>query len=491
MNLRLIALAALAAAGSAHALTPVEIDAARTNLTLKEVFVSGASAQRLFIGAYAQSICKTSDFDVFMNVDGTKIGNNHRAYSCTLNKKVGNWNAGTPVVIYKRDQGGSGQGVFPIQTAPGTAIDFMNVSNATCVATANPRPATDILKATFTCGAAVTPKVPHAGVSDVEPAIMVNAVNGGSGSTSELDIKAANLALMGIVVNRDLYRALQEQQGIIAPGGAMIDVPADQTAWTAADKATIPSLPASFITAALAGKLTGAVGKTVPGWDAVISTAVDANVATKQVNVCRREIGSGTQAAAQLYFLNNPISSGTGILAPAADNGVPIAVTGGLAVKADSSSGNLIANCIGAAQNQGAYALGILSRENNPRANNAPTTANPYRFVKIDGMVPHPTEARSGGYNYLYAATMQFNKTNTPATSDLGKFIIDMRTNAGKPSSMAVFDIDNKVGYLSLPSTYTGLYSTQTDPNVLTFGAQVERVSAPVPNSKAPLRMVK
>lgn len=489
MKYRLITLAAMLAAGSAHALSPADIDAARSAGSLKEVRVGGASAQRLFIASYAQSICDPASFDVFHDVDGSKIGNNYRAYSCTLSKKVGNYNIGTPILLSKTDKGGSANGVFPIldSAAPGL-VPFINVSAATCVRTANPTPAIDILKPSYTCGANVINVTPDAGVSDVEPAVIVKPVNGGASQlTTQLDVKAANLSLFGIAVNKTLYRALQEQQGIIAAGAAMVDVPADQGTWDASVYATIPSLPVSFVTSALAGKLSGS-STTQPGWDVVVGAAVDANVATKQVNVCRREVGSGTQAAAQMYFLANPVAVGTGLIAPQADNGVPVGANGALAVKADSSTGNLIANCLTPVENQGGYALGIMSRENNPRANGGNAV---YRFVKLNGEVPHPDRARDGSYSYMYAATMQFNKVMVPAASDLGKFIVAMRTGAGVPASMASFDNDNKYGYLSLPSTYTGLYSTQTNANVLKFGSRVERVSTPAPNSAAPLRIVK
>ena len=86
---------------------------------------------------------------------------------------------------------------------------------------------------------------------------------------------------------------------------------------------------------------------------------------------------------------------------------------------------------------------------------------------------------------------MQFNKTLVSATSAEGKFIAAMRTNAGKPSSMNKFDLDNQYGYLALPSMYTGLYSNLADPVAIKFGSRVERTSAPAANSATPLRLVK
>jgi hypothetical protein len=52
------------------------------------------------------------------------------------------------------------------------------------------------------------------------------------------------------------------------------------------------------------------------GWNLVIPASVDAGVLSKQVNVCRRVIGSGTQAAFNVEFLNAGCATGTSAHAP-------------------------------------------------------------------------------------------------------------------------------------------------------------------------------
>ena len=69
------AAALLAAIGSAHALTPAEVDAARANGSLKEVNVAGASALRLSFAAYAGEILNNMH-----RYQNDAAGNNHRAY---------------------------------------------------------------------------------------------------------------------------------------------------------------------------------------------------------------------------------------------------------------------------------------------------------------------------------------------------------------------------------------------------------------------------
>jgi len=161
------AAAALAFVGSANALTPAQIDAARAAGTLKEVFVSGASALRLSFGAYIQEICNAgqggglNNFDVFFN-SGATPGNNFRAYSCTLRVAQGNWAAGTSLLVVKRDSGGSVAGVGPVAGA-GTAIGRMTV-DGTCTATGSPSPATDFLVQGYNCPN-TTNVIPQIGLS--------------------------------------------------------------------------------------------------------------------------------------------------------------------------------------------------------------------------------------------------------------------------------------------------------------------------------------
>lgn len=487
MNQRLIALAVLAATGSAHALTPTEIVNARTAGTLKEVYVAGASAQRLFIGAWFQQQCNTTTFDVFFNGTGSApSGSNHRAYSCTLKNTVGNWKSGTQVLLVKRDQGGSTQGVNPV--AAGTAQDVMTV-DASCTATGTARPATDILKPTYACNS-VNSRVVDAGVSDVEPALFQKPVNllspAVAVSTTTLDSSAINMTIMGVAVNKKLYRALQEAQGLIAAGAALDD---------AADKQ--PSLPSTFVGSVLSGKATGSNTAKL-GWNRVIPTSVDASVLTKQVNVCRRNVGSGTQASFNVQFLNAGCMTGTGTYTPVGQTvgsanstnttSPAIAEMGTLAWVNNSGSGN-VETCLGTTvENAGtaAYGLGILSRENTPKPTGT-TTDKGYRFVKLDGVAPTRANAQTGDYDFVYAATMQWN-TTTLTDADKKAFLTTMRSKAGSAAALAAADVDTQEGVMAPPGSYSGAFVDQTDANVKKFGSTVDRNKAA---SCSPLRVVK
>lgn len=501
----LAAASMLALVGSAHALTPAAIDTARGDGSLKEVYLSGASALRLSLGAYIQEICNAGDFDVFFD---SATGANHRAYSCTLKTSVGNWTAGTPVLVYKRDQGGSGQGVNPV--AQQTPIAHMVVSAAACAATAAASPATDIQTPTFTCGTTAS-VVSDGGISDVEPVLLQNAVNLPTGTVPLTSAELGNLnvaplaqGIFGVAVNKKLYRALQEAQGIIGAGGALVDVPANQNTWTAADIATIPSLPVEFVRAMLtSGNLAGGFpngnGASAPlkGWNLVVPASVDANSKFKTLNVCRRGKGSGTQAASNAFFAQNPCNTGAAALTPLAANNVAVKVGSNASAAAGpsysvteaSSTGN-VETCIGTTVETAAdfdgtgYGLGILGRENNPRANGGDKG---YRYVKLDGAAPTRLAAKNGDYGFVYESTMQFNTLKNSATSDIGKFLIAIRSNAGKPSALAAADIDTQNGLMSPPATYTGPYVSQTG-DVALFGSRVSRQTN---LSCTPLRITK
>lgn len=493
------AAALLAAIGSAHALTPAEVDAARANGSLKEVTVAGASALRLSFAAYAGEILNN-----LHRYQNDAAGNNHRAYAGVLNQAVGAWGAGTPVIIYKRDQGGSGQGVNPVATA--TPIAHMVVSSASCTAGAG------TVASPFLCGT-VENRVSDAGLSDVEPALLQKSVNLPTGTpalTNEqltnLDVAPLVQGIFGVAVNKKAYRALQMAQGIIPVGGQMIDVPADQNTWTAATLATIPSLPTEFVRGALAANgLNGGNGNatTKRGWNIVIPTSVDPNVMTKTINVVRRTEGSGTQAASNVFFLNNG-SSDTGALTPlnvAGSAGNPTVVhrvTGPAFVLQEGAGTGNVEDGLGkvsasdsinsveeAADGDGiAYGLGVLGRENNPLRDGGDKG---YRFVKLDGAAPVRAAAKAGDYPFVFEATMQWNKTVVPAGSEKAAFLSALRSNLGKPSALAATDSNTQQGVMSPPASYTGAYADATG-DVALFGSRVARQPG---NSASPLRIVK
>lgn len=515
MKLKLVTLAAaLCTVGSAHALSP-----AATAAVTQKVYVSGASALRLSFGAYIQEICAPASFDVFFDDAGTvgdgiatsADGVNGRAYSCTLAVPVGNYAAGSDVVVYKRDQSGSTAGVNPILSPAATSR--IDVTAAGCVRNvalpAAPAPATDIQVPSYLCTSVDATAVPDGGISDVEPALLQQPVNRQTGVgaltiPATVNFGSVVQGIFGVAVNKKLYARLQQAQGI-----ANVDQPADQDTWTAADIANIPSLSVEFVRAALTGGITGNPAAN-RGWNVVVPAAP--LVAGKTVNVCRRVEGSGTQAAANAFFASNPCQSGYNAAlnpvgfaqlatAPAAagTNGVlgvrsvatPAVYT---AVREDTGTGG-VETCLGTtvetavnpndATDNEAYGIAVLGRENNPRANGGDKG---YRFVKLDGVAPVRAAAKAGDYQFVYEATMQWNTANAGLNADKIAFLTNLRSNIGKSASLAKADADTRQGVMAPPATYAGAYVALTNVDEVAFGSRAGRANN---NSCTPVRLIK
>jgi hypothetical protein len=484
MKLRstLIALACLASFGAAHALTPAEVAAARADGSLKEVRLAGASALRLMVGAYIQSeLAQPATLDVFFNDAG---GANHRAYAFRTKVAIGSWPVGTPVLITKRDQGGSSQGVTPLLNGGDATQAHMLVDASCTTAAGGVSPATDIAKPGFLC-AGTTPALAHAGFSDVEPALLQALINGGTlQDTSSLDAAGFVQNIFAVAVNKKLYLALQKAQGLVPEGATTIDE----------SVAAQPSIPKTFITGALSGQILGSTASK-KGWNLLIPASVDSNINNKRVNVCRRTPGSGTQAASNVYFANQPCGGTVNAYSvTTGSTNAPLGVTGAVTTLQNSSSGN-VENCLRTVDNLadatgGGYAFGVLGRENNPTPLvNGVQEDKQYRYVKLSGAAPTRAAVISGEYDFVVESSMQWAKSgaaNAPS-ADVLALLNKMRGEMGKASVLQALDADLQNGLAALPSTFSGAW-VDLDPLTKSYTSHTNRINA---NSCAPVRMTK
>ena len=83
--------------------------------------------------------------------------------------------------------------------------------------------------------------------------------------------------------------------------------------------------------------------------------------------------------------------------------------------------------------------------------------------IRLDGQSPARDNAKSGDYNFVYNATMQWNKVLL-TDADKKAFLINLRANGGKASALNIADVDTQQGVLAAPSTYPGAYDDLTDP---------------------------
>jgi hypothetical protein len=519
----LVALVALLTVSSAQALTPAQIETARSAGLLKEIRIAGSSSLRLTLAAYIRQICldilNPGSSDLHVYFFGSAAQNtDHRAYACTLGSNVGGYAYGTPVLIYKRDVGGSQQGINPIAT--GTGHTHMRVDTGSCTTTINSAPSSDPSTANYICSGTES-ALSDAGISDIEPPLFQTLVNLPSGATALLPTQIAALntgplvqAVFGVAVNKKAYRALQEAQGIIAPGGALVDVPADQNTWTAATLATIPSLPLTWVRAALTGQVIGGTVNTGPkkGWNRVIPNApytldginfrpaVDANSITKTMNICRRTEGSGTQAVTAAFFAENPCKyTSSAFYTPAGvagsnGNATTVAATVTNAApnlaQEGTSAGQVEVNCLQETENTAgapdntAYAIGVLGREANPLRAGGDLG---YRYVKLDGAAAVRSVAKAGDYPFVYEATMQWNTITLAGQNDKISFLTAVRSSLGRPATLSALGSDVQQGVMSPPATYSTQYVDATGADAA-FGSSVSRVAG---NSCGALRVIK
>lgn len=425
MKLRLLSLAAMAAfVGQAHALTPTQIDTARADGSLLEVTMSGATALSGTIGGLFTQNCKSGTQDIYLNdaalFSGETVnGNIVKAYSCELNatNDFGAAYANKKVLFQKSDQGGSGNGVFPVAT--NSLMPFINVSAATCNAT------------TKVCST-IAQKRPDGGVSDVSPIGFNPSANrplspidfSANADVSNSDfqqVQGVLQTIFGLAISNELYTALQTDQGLAANVRPVVS------------KAVIASMLSNTYNPEL-------------GWAPLFRNAANINGKT-QVNICRRVNGSGTQTSANRFWLEYGANEAS--LTPADNannsffpndfnNALPNADL--LMVYEGSTTGN-VRDCLAKANDNGAFAIGHVSLENAPTAK--------WKFAAIDGAEPSRDNAKRGFYDYVFESTVQVAKTGNSAAGRA--FMVEFTKAAQKSTNLNALSVANQGGVMTLP----------------------------------------
>jgi len=431
MKLKSIAFAAAALiASQAHALTPADMNAAAT----LKVYVGGASALSAAVGGLLTQNC-----DATTRTDYTQTGNAPfgKIYSCTLLPVNDFGITGTVaqrnIMFQKRDAGGSGFGVYPVASNTASPIDFINPT--TC---AGPAAGTGTCTSLFLNQA-------DGGVSDVEPAVFAALQNTppefpgqsvGNNSTSQ----PINQTVFGVAVTNKLYLKLQADQGLAAN--------------------IRPNVSQAVVGQMLrSGFLAGDIS-----WKVMLPNTVD-GTQNSQVTICRRVNGSGTQAAANRFFLEYPFNVAA-VQEPltAGDSSVVAHGTtaGGLYVVENSATADS-RNCMTAADTANGFAIGHISLEN------AETAA--WKFVKVSGQEPSRDEAKAGRYAYFFESTGQIRKN---AAVNVKSFLTSFFTGAGKPENLAQLSAAAQNGVMANPSICPILFGGGTA-NEIKFCSRVTR----------------
>lgn len=391
---------AMAFAGQAFALNPTVTAAIPATNTL---FISGSSALQNGIGQIAQSLFVPGTLDVYFNgtAAGVASGANYRAYSGTVAAGVGipATLAGQNVVIYETGAGGSINGVNPV--ALRTAVTSLSLTG--CVAATA---VTDAITGAplYSCPNTNLTSVPDAGISDVEPALF-NTVNLPAGAAA---LNAAQLATLTSTVG------IGQVMGVIVTS----NVPA-----------TSPIMNLSK------GQVAGLMGGTVLDWNQIDPTVV---AGSKSIVVCRRQAGSGTQAAINASVFGAPCTASPIAASTFANTtaipGSAVAVAAGSLVVVENSSSGALAACMTAAQNgtplnqaislasgamvaagtagsvvlpAGNYGIGLMGLDRPAKAGEL------YQFASINGVAPTLANAVDGKYDIIVEST--FNRPTAMA----------------------------------------------------------------------------
>jgi len=467
MKLRIVSLAVVAAfAGQAHALSLADIDAARSAGTLLEVTMSGATALTGTIGGLFTQNCKPGTLNTYLNnknlFAGESVdGNIVKAYACELvgsNNDFGAAYNNRKVLFQKSDEGGSGNGVFPVAT--NSLMPFLNVSAANCNQT------------TKVCNT-IAQRRPDGGVSDVSPIGFNPEANrplspidfSNNADVSNGDFQQVRGALQigfGLAVSQPLYAALQAEQGLSA--------------------SQRPSVPYPVISNMLSAAYNPELG-----WTPLLS---EANIGDRtQINICRRVNGSGTQTSANRFWLEYGANDSSLIPATNADNSefenaiANVSKDAGLIMVYEGSSTGNVRTCMTEANTKGAFAIGHISLEN------AETAA--WKFAKIDGVDPTRDNMKLGKWNYMFESTIQVAKTGNSAAGRA--FMVNFTTAAQKSTNLNSLSAANQAGVLTLPdapdcpATYTHVAAgTPGETAQQKFCGRVTR-----PNPADPLTLVK
>jgi len=463
------AISAVMLSNAANAAIPVvggkpQFNAANTNY----VFLSGASAARKFIErlfADTGEICDagTTVFKYYDDINGKK----QNAYLCELNPTLG---AAKPnLLIFKRSEGGSLQGVGPV--IAGTPIEFLQIpgvsrSGLSNVGTGNCTPqGSNEFKCDYNLSSIYSKIIPDFGVSDVDPSQFT-----GENTTPDFSpVSAADLALLtvkptaaltfGIPVTTSLRNALQAAQKTLDPT-AELYLGSDCAVGSEAKKC-MPSLSKHQIASIHTGKLKSWTDFRVGNSD-LVSLANAADVpGNNRVHICRRVKGSGTQAQHGIKFLSYPCADVA--TPPVPGNNIPNDNVPVTQVHALSTSGD-VTDCLNeleTATNAAngfnnlytaggkRWAIGIQSLEKK---------SDHFRFVKVGGVAPTLENVANGTYTDWAEMTFQYNNDhfNMDLSSDVQAIVTNVIQSLGNPTVLATLNASfdhsfGASGYLAVP----------------------------------------
>lgn len=300
------------------------------------MYVTGATAQTKGLAIALGKLCGANTF--ISLTDGAAIPV-AKGYKCdapatatftALPGVTGPW-------IVLKNEGGSLNAITPLRN--GSSQGQLDITSCTVTGTSG------------TCTSALKPQPEYFGFSDVSSKVFAaknQLVAQTAGNTYVTDISVGAGQGFGIVVSPALYTLLQNDQGTGTSGVPSIS------------KAQYASL----------------MTQTAGTWATLLPNGT-AHPASTTVTLARRGLTSGTQAAAEVYFLSNPCAAGAAPIGgsstatPGSASGQNL---GEIIVKQEGSSDAVLAEMTATP-----YAIGVVSLENIQPASS-------WKYVAIDGV---------------------------------------------------------------------------------------------------------
>jgi hypothetical protein len=429
----------LAASGAAFAYVPASNTDADVVIYWGGATASTLSAQELAVAA----LCDTDPHLLYVKAtSGTPADRpgNDWAVACKT-AAAGATKTGLAnnkrILAIKRDRGGSGVGVGPVQTkntdGNGGKITFLTVGAATCNiavtagvngAPAIPNPDGGLVPAIGCSATYTTNAFTEMGTSDIEAnkffGINEPVVDGvGLPFRTEADRGFADeRSLAALVFNHPvtlaLFTELQEAQFPLAsvcnpgnPGYNNVvavagNVRTDIT--NGESEACMPSLTKPEINSLLTGRIVT--------WSQLLDASGAAILPALPVQICRRVAGSGTQATINALSSNWPCDPNRTDLTIDIVN--PRGTAGPTVVLNSGSSD--VDNCLNSFNGTGnPYAIGNLSVEGRNVAKD-----RAWRFIKIDGVAPTLRNVHAGDYSLWTQQACQRRGETLPYNAAVG-----------------------------------------------------------------------
>jgi hypothetical protein len=444
-----LAIATAAAGAAANSALALDVSTYTANAASNvNVFISGSTAlDNTLVNAAIETagpggLCQSGTTDIYYI--GTASSYSQRMIYCSASSSAG-IAAGTPLAIFKESTVGSANGVQPLINAAtnvATTLSFIApslISDTNCATTATVAstgdfgsyvnhsscPTTAVQSGTPIGG--VANAIPTGGFADVEAAILRTPA-GSPISAAAASTYLSNAPTLdqnwAVALTKDAFYALQAAEGLTSPS----DSPANA-----------PSLSKQEVAGLISGD--------VFSWASLGLAPTD-----DTVYICRRDIGSGTEASFEAYFLGE--RCGLSSLAVPAEDAVETwanasAGTMRTCLQNMDLGGTQTAYYSTASHTFPAghqYAIGFLNTE--ITAANLSGAGDSFRFIAIDGVLPTIANVQNGYYPYFSTGVAYQIKagSNQPAASPKAVFTA-IQSKIGHP----VWTADSNSNYASNP----------------------------------------